>query len=765
MMKYSRKNHLNQPEMQGNEVQNKRRESEAQKMHTWQDRIIETESQSGEMMIKNTQNKKENAKNESMLSEQYIHKKNIIQTQSQRGRSMVEMLGVLAIIGVLSIGGITGYKYAMNYYQANQIAHEINLMRTDAQVKIAQGAEELTLGEPYDPINASTLGHIQFSDDYPVIFDCALADDAVINEENISCHVANAYYIEMKNISQEICRPLSKLIQGMNELIGFEITTETIKAENEECQEGANNIHAVFLAEAVSDLISCEENTDCKESENTPYCDKTRHVCVKCYEDNQCAHTEYCEDNTCKSCAEIDERTPVWGGTECVECTESTDCADKTETPVCNRDTNKCVECLTYENCIDKTGTPQCDDESHTCKSCAEIDERTPVWGGTQCVECVESTDCAETLVCKNNECTTCETEAECQAKGTSYHCSNEDTCIQCGANEVWGGKEKGCVECTADSDCTDTPETPACNTDTNKCVNCMRDSDCKNPTPICSEDHTCVACTSREQCRHKNPSEENCTENGACCVAEGMTWSNGECACPADYGISDTTQGKICLPYCKEKEESGLIILIDQSGSISGMVTESGLDKNKKYDKAIEMIETAVGKLIIPEEINAAVYLSSCSDQSSDPAKGCYGSCEGLKIINSHLAWGKHRASEIEAALKIDETDKKISLEHCSGVGRAIRDEVIPLCKTGKEKFLIVIYWDNNDTGVNPHIDKLLQKCPQTKLYNVALSGKPYAGAVGNFNLNNINDLNNDINNALNDAIQQESCVQRPGG
>ena len=28
---------------------------------------------------------------------------------SQSGRSMVEMLGVLAIIGVLSIGGIAGY--------------------------------------------------------------------------------------------------------------------------------------------------------------------------------------------------------------------------------------------------------------------------------------------------------------------------------------------------------------------------------------------------------------------------------------------------------------------------------------------------------------------------------------------------------------------------------------------------------------------------------------------------------------------------------
>ncbi len=40
---------------------------------------------------------------------------------NETGRSMVEMLGVLAIIGVLSIGGIAGYTTAMNRYRANEI--------------------------------------------------------------------------------------------------------------------------------------------------------------------------------------------------------------------------------------------------------------------------------------------------------------------------------------------------------------------------------------------------------------------------------------------------------------------------------------------------------------------------------------------------------------------------------------------------------------------------------------------------------------------
>ena len=51
--------------------------------------------------------------------------------QLEYGRSMVEILGVLAIIGVLSIGGIQGYKYAMDKHRANDIVHEVNMRVQD----------------------------------------------------------------------------------------------------------------------------------------------------------------------------------------------------------------------------------------------------------------------------------------------------------------------------------------------------------------------------------------------------------------------------------------------------------------------------------------------------------------------------------------------------------------------------------------------------------------------------------------------------------
>ena len=45
--------------------------------------------------------------------------------KSQSGRSMVEMLGVLAIIGVLSVGGIAGYTLSMRRHRANGVADTV----------------------------------------------------------------------------------------------------------------------------------------------------------------------------------------------------------------------------------------------------------------------------------------------------------------------------------------------------------------------------------------------------------------------------------------------------------------------------------------------------------------------------------------------------------------------------------------------------------------------------------------------------------------
>ena len=54
------------------------------------------------------------------------------------GRSMIEMLGVLAIIGVLSIGGIVGYTQAMRRHRANEIMYAIVSLAATAKTRTSQ---------------------------------------------------------------------------------------------------------------------------------------------------------------------------------------------------------------------------------------------------------------------------------------------------------------------------------------------------------------------------------------------------------------------------------------------------------------------------------------------------------------------------------------------------------------------------------------------------------------------------------------------------
>ena len=91
----------------------------------------------------------------------------------ESGRSMVEMLGVLAIIGVLSVGGIAGYSLSMRRHRANGIVDTVTKYALSAysvcQQKVMNGeasdvsachycTSESGDGEIYLPFSAAGLG-------------------------------------------------------------------------------------------------------------------------------------------------------------------------------------------------------------------------------------------------------------------------------------------------------------------------------------------------------------------------------------------------------------------------------------------------------------------------------------------------------------------------------------------------------------------------------------------------------------------------------
>ena len=84
-------------------------------------------------------------------------------TQYQQGRSMVEMLGVLAIIGVLSVGGVAMYTNAMNKYRANDILNEASKRAVMVAGQLLTNPSATTM--PLSQFGSNTVAGATFKND------------------------------------------------------------------------------------------------------------------------------------------------------------------------------------------------------------------------------------------------------------------------------------------------------------------------------------------------------------------------------------------------------------------------------------------------------------------------------------------------------------------------------------------------------------------------------------------------------------------------
>ena len=81
----------------------------------------------------------------------------------ETGRSMIEMLGVLAIIGVLSVGGIAGYTTAMRSYKANEIINATSMLFMEGLASnVGEGTSPMDLDSNMLP---SGCGSIHYKGD------------------------------------------------------------------------------------------------------------------------------------------------------------------------------------------------------------------------------------------------------------------------------------------------------------------------------------------------------------------------------------------------------------------------------------------------------------------------------------------------------------------------------------------------------------------------------------------------------------------------
>ena len=158
----------------------------------------------------------------------------------ERGRSMVEMLGTLAIIGVLSIGGVQGYRYAMHKYHSNEIVNELNLINAQLAIFMNNVHEEesvMSLGAPYDTTETTKTGGYVFA--YGCGQDPTSTTPCDLDE--------TGYYMTLSGVSRDVCQSATQMTANMMNLVEQRINGHTDN-DGVLCQDGDNQLTFLFDA-------------------------------------------------------------------------------------------------------------------------------------------------------------------------------------------------------------------------------------------------------------------------------------------------------------------------------------------------------------------------------------------------------------------------------------------------------------------------------------------------------------------------------------
>ncbi len=238
-------------------------------------------------------------------------------TSAEQGRSMVEILGVLAVIGVLSAGGIYGYSFAMDKYRANDIVYEVNLRANDIWHKY----QEMPLPEPSE----DGTDFDEFPDTtgtgYPIY---------------MTSHPDVAFKTYVEGVSSRVCKNVVNMnLNGVIQGIQFvQVNGEKYVGSSSICGEDETDNTIVFTSFLDTENNGagegqsgdpCVEDADCTSLCGTATCDIDKLVCT-----NNCTGTDtpHCLDDG--------------EGGQCVECLVNDDCKSQGRNYICNEATHEC---------------------------------------------------------------------------------------------------------------------------------------------------------------------------------------------------------------------------------------------------------------------------------------------------------------------------------------------------------------------------------------------------------------------------------------
>jgi len=147
---------------------------------------------------------------------------------NENGRSMVEMLGVLAIIGVLSAGGLAGYSKAMFKHKLNSTMDQITMLVTNIRTAYGQQGNYngLTLAKAYQlgiiPSVMASSSSGPFTNPFKgtVALDLSTAKGTTVLDGD-STDAATAFVLTYGGLPREACIALATADFGSGAGSGF----------------------------------------------------------------------------------------------------------------------------------------------------------------------------------------------------------------------------------------------------------------------------------------------------------------------------------------------------------------------------------------------------------------------------------------------------------------------------------------------------------------------------------------------------------------
>ncbi len=325
----------------------------------------------------------------------------MIEMNKETGRSMVEMIGVLAVAGVLSIGGVAGYRYAMDKMNANDIINEVKKRAVTASQQRILG-HDINLSEYGDNGRIKGIHAVTVTNDY--------AGDK------------GFFALTVSAVPQRVCDDILK--QDWNMPVETAVGGVVVD-DDTTCAEGDNEMLFAFANTLDNSHLPGEgggENGDDNEPELEPCAEGEYRLSTgECITDphTECADGEFYNGLTdsCTTCPT--EGSPVennpsyiedtcekcvgsrYGGDYpryCVYCPTGVVCGDQCcgEGQMCQRSgsypyTYTCVstlgegECMTNDDC---TGDNQYCQNDHGCEvtvgTCETISSTTVTINGTE---------------------------------------------------------------------------------------------------------------------------------------------------------------------------------------------------------------------------------------------------------------------------------------------------------------------------------------------------------------------------------------------